>query len=198
MSSASSALVDLSVVEFLARLASQQPAPGGGAAAALAGGLAAALGRMVCAYTIGKPKFAAAQTQVAQLAGRLEHAAGMLNCLIDDDADAYQQLADALKLDKADPQRRPRVQAAAELAAAVPFQTCAISRAVLADLRTLQNIGNPMLKSDARAGIHLAHAASQAAAENVRANFGLMSPEAVARLAPELDRLLADAWQPVE
>ncbi|TWT44043.1 Methenyltetrahydrofolate cyclohydrolase [Phycisphaerae bacterium RAS1] len=185
-------LLDLSLREFIQQLAEPQPTPGGGAAAALVAALAAALGQMVCGYTIGKVKFAAVEPQMRELAGRLERAAELLTCLIDEDARAYQQLSDALKLDKTDAGRAAQVQASAELAASVPFQTCAISHAALADLKSLAAIGNPMLKSDALAGAHLAQAACRAAAENVRANFGLMSAAAVARIEPELERLLAD------
>ncbi len=49
---------DLSLEDFTDRLASAEPTPGGGTAAAVAGALAAALVAMLARTTVGKKKFA--------------------------------------------------------------------------------------------------------------------------------------------
>jgi formiminotetrahydrofolate cyclodeaminase len=189
---AESSLVAGSIDGFLDRLASQEPTPGGGAVAALAGALAASLGRMACALTIGNAKFADVQPQVSQLASRLNRATLLLKQLIDEDAAAYAELSAAFKLDRAEPKRKQRVRQAAGLAAAVPLETVAVSRQVLGDLRRLEPIGNPNLRSDVEAAMHLARAAMDAAAANVRVNLPLL-PDAQARqVGDELDQLLAD------
>ena len=51
-------LVDLTITEFIGKLGSNEPAPGGGSASALVAGVGAALTRMVAELTIGKPKYA--------------------------------------------------------------------------------------------------------------------------------------------
>ena len=51
-------LVEMKVNEFVDLMASDEPAPGGGSAAALEGALGAALTAMVCALTVGKKKYA--------------------------------------------------------------------------------------------------------------------------------------------
>ncbi len=186
------ALADLSIGEFLERLASDAPAPGGGAVAALAGALAAALGRMVCALTAGKPRFAQVEPQIEKTAARLKRAALLLGPLMDEDAAAYGELHAALKLEKADPQRKVRIMEAAELAAAVPLETVAVCRQVWGDLRRLAEIGNPNLRSDTQAGLLLARAAMEAAAANVRANLPLLPEAQGAAVESELQRLLAD------
>ena len=48
----------LSLEEFLSRLASQAPTPGGGTAAAAAGAMGAALAEMVAALTLAREKYA--------------------------------------------------------------------------------------------------------------------------------------------
>ena len=47
-------ICDLSCNEFIDALASSQPYPGGGGAAALAGAIGGALGDMVGSFTVGK------------------------------------------------------------------------------------------------------------------------------------------------
>ncbi|MEG2203963.1 MAG: cyclodeaminase/cyclohydrolase family protein, partial [Oscillospiraceae bacterium] len=51
-------LVEQKVEGFVNLMASLEPAPGGGSAAALEGALGAALTAMVCALTVGKKKYA--------------------------------------------------------------------------------------------------------------------------------------------
>jgi len=53
-----SSILNLTVGEFLERLGSSDPAPGGGAAAAVAGAMGAALVQMTANLTIGRPKLA--------------------------------------------------------------------------------------------------------------------------------------------
>ena len=52
---------DKSCREFVEVLASKEPVPGGGGAAALAGALAAALANMVGSLTVGKKRYAAVE-----------------------------------------------------------------------------------------------------------------------------------------
>ncbi len=185
-----SPLVRLSIEEFLDRLASDAPTPGGGAVAALTGALAASLGRMACGLTTGKKKFAEVEQQINQIASRLTRAALMLSRLIDEDAAAYAELRAAFKIDKSDPTRKERLTETARLAAAVPLETVAISRQVLGDLRRLEAIGNPNLRPDVEAGMHLAQAGMHAAAANVRVNLSLLPEKQAHEVAQELDKLL--------
>ncbi len=185
-----SLLVSLSIEEFIDRLASDAPTPGGGAVAALTGALGASLGRMACGFTVGKPKYAEVEPEVKQIASRLSRSAMMLKQLIDEDAAAYAQLSAAFKLDKSDPARKEKLLGSAGVAAAVPLETVAVSRQVLCDLRRLEPLSNPNLRSDVEAGMHLAQAAMLAAAANVRVNLPLLSEEQSGKVASELDRML--------
>jgi len=189
---AEAGLTALSIDDFLDRLASDAPTPGGGAVAALAGAIAASLGKMVCGLTIGKPKFVDVEPQVKQIASRLTRAALMLRRLIDEDAAAYGELSATFKLDRSDPKRRERLTQTGGLAAAVPLETVAVGRQVLGDLRRLEPIGNPNLRSDVEAAIHLVRAAMAAGAANVRVNLPLLPEAQAQRVDQELGRLLAD------
>jgi formiminotetrahydrofolate cyclodeaminase len=177
---------------FLERLASADPTPGGGSVAALSGALAAALGQMAAALTVGKPKFAAVEEPVRATAARLARAGQMLRRLMDEDAAAYAEVHAAFQMDKADPQRSERVRQAATLAAEVPLETATIAYRVQQELIALREIANPNLKADMTAGVHLARAATHAAAANVRANLPLVDPAAAAELEQQLEPLLRD------
>ncbi len=183
------ALAQLPIAQFLDRLASGDPTPGGGACAALGAALAAGLGQMVCAYTVGRPKFAAVEARVRELDNRFSVSRAMLTTLIDEDAAAYAALRDALKIDKADPRRPDQVAAAAEVAAAAPLEVAALASSLEADLNSLAAICNPQLRSDAECAAHFARAARLAALRNVRANLSLLAPEAADRFRSQADRL---------
>jgi formiminotetrahydrofolate cyclodeaminase len=189
---AEASLTALTTDEFLDRLASDAPAPGGGAVAALSGALAAALGRMVCALTIGKPDHADAEPQIRQIAARLTRATLMLKRLVDEDAAAYGELHAAFKLGRSDPQRKERIAQAAGLAAAVPLETAAASRQVLSDMRRLEPMSNPNLRADCESAVHLARAAMRAAAANVRVNLPFLPNRQAGKVEQELERLLSE------
>jgi formiminotetrahydrofolate cyclodeaminase len=179
-------LPQMKIDAFLDQLASSAPTPGGGSVAALAGALAASLGQMACALTLGKPKFAAVEEQVRMLAERLRRAGQSLRELMDEDAEAYSLLTEALRLDKADPQRAERVQQAASLAGSVPLETAGFCARVLEALKELRPIGNPLLASDMEAAMHLAQAAFHAALANVHANVPFMSADVAAFIKKQL------------
>lgn len=54
--------------EFLERLVSKEPVPGGGCAAALGGAIGAALTSMVANLTVGKEKFLSVEGEMIRLA----------------------------------------------------------------------------------------------------------------------------------
>ena len=62
--------MDMSVREFQAALASSSPTPGGGTAAAVSLGQAAALAVMVCDLTLGKEKWGAGWSTAEEVQAR--------------------------------------------------------------------------------------------------------------------------------
>jgi len=181
---------ELSLRDFLDQLASDAPTPGGGSVAALTGALAAGLGQMACALTVGKPKFAAVEEKVRAAAERLARAEGMFRRLIDEDAAAYLELSSAFKLKKDDPQRGERIRQAATLAAEIPLETAALASRTCHEIMALMKIANPNLKADLEAAGHLAQAAAHAAGANVRANLPLLDAEAAREIEKQLDGVI--------
>jgi formiminotetrahydrofolate cyclodeaminase len=183
-------LLDQTLRDFLGNLSTDQPTPGGGAVAALAGALAAALGQMAAALTVGRPRFAASENQVQELAARLKRAEQVLRTLLDADAAAYEELRGAFKLPREDATRPARIREAAGAAAAVPFQVAALAQKVRLDLARLAPICNPNLASDVQVGLHLAAAAMHSAAIMVRVNLPLLDEAERVPLERELNQLV--------
>ncbi len=183
------ALLQLDLDTFLEALASDAPAPGGGAVAALAGAMAADLGRMVCRLRGSRAAGEAERRELEAFAERLRRASVCLRRLIDEDAAAYAQLNAELRRPKHDPQRAGRVAAAAGLAAAVPLEVAKLARRVGQELQTLEPRAGASLACDVRVGQALAAAAVHAACDLVRANLPLLTEGDRQRLAGELESL---------
>ena len=92
-----------SLSEFTAQLASTQPAPGGGGAAALAGALAASLAAMAANVTAANPRYADQHDALATLAASCDAQRTTLLALIDADAAGFLPLQRAYAIPKDDP-----------------------------------------------------------------------------------------------
>ena len=166
------------VAEFLDALASDAPAPGGGAAAALAGALAAACAEMVGRFTVGRPRFAAVEQQTRAAVERLATLRVELLAQMAADERAFAAVSAAYKLPKATDEQRGARDAAipAALIAAMrpPLAVMRASCDVLERAVELATSGNPTVASDAACAAILGEAAVRAAALNVRANTALL------------------------
>ena len=61
---------DTSLRDFVSRLSTKAPVPGGGGASALVGAVGTALGCMVGSLTVGKKKYAAVEPEIRELMDR--------------------------------------------------------------------------------------------------------------------------------
>src|SRR5688572_25895179 len=107
---------DLTVEAFSSRLASASPTPGGGTGAAVAGALGAALVRMLCVLTLGKPKYAQHERLLQAVADACEEARVAFLDLADADARAYDQVSAAFKRPKGTPEEQAARDQAVEQA----------------------------------------------------------------------------------
>ncbi len=173
---------DKTVQQFLDELASASPAPGGGAAAALSGALAAALAAMVCRLTIGRKNYASVSAELEVLLPRAEDRRRVLTELMDADAAAYQDVIAAYKLPKGteadQATRTAAIQEALKRAAEVPFQIVAACADILDLLPTVAEKGNKNAASDAGSAALFAEAGLRAAQLNVQINLGQIQDQA--------------------
>ena len=168
-------LASLKVQDFLAKLASDQPAPGGGSAAALAGAMAGALTCMVARLTIGRERYAATQQQMIRVRDRAETLRTRLTTLVDEDARAYHDVMKAYSLSKAaeadSALRVSEIQRALRRAAEVPLEAAEACEELIELAATCAALGNRNAVSDAAVAALLAHAGMRGAVFNVRTNL---------------------------
>lgn len=177
-------LTELRVEDFLDRLASGAPTPGGGSVAALTGAMAAGLVSMVCNLTLGREKLAAFQDHAGALLRESEASRTRLQSAIPADAAAYDAVIAAFRLPRSNDEEKARrsnaIQAATREAARVPLEIAEESAAVLALAERAVGQSNPNAASDIAVAALLAGAAIASAAANVEINLASLKDQAVA------------------
>lgn len=171
-------LLENTTIEFIEKLASKEPVPGGGGASAAVGAFAAALGNMVANLTIGKKKYADVEADVMEMQTRLQKLQNELIQFADKDAEAFLPLAEAYRLPKnteEEQAHKERVMEEALYGASVlPVQMMETILKVLEILDELSGKGSRLAISDVGAGMLFGQAALEAASLNVYINAGMM------------------------
>ncbi len=173
--------------EFVEILASKEPVPGGGGAAALVGALGTALGSMVANLTIGKKKYADVEEEMIKLKSICTGLQNDFLDLIDRDAESFIPLSEAYRLPKDTPEqigyREQVMEKCSQDACLVPLEIMEKCCAAMDCLVKFAERGSVMAVSDAGAGMILCKAAMEAASLNVFINTKTMK-----------DRLEADTF----
>ena len=174
-------LDELSIRDFIDKLSSAKATPGGGSVAALCGALGAALSVMVAGLTGGKEKFKDRWASMEGIKSRADRLRDYLLGLVQQDADAYQEVVAALRLPRETEQqrisRREAVHASLKKAAKVPLETLRASEGLMEIAKKVVEQGDPIAITDAGAAAHLAYTAGVIAAYNVRINLSQIEDE---------------------
>lgn len=181
---------------FLEALASEEPAPGGGTAAAATGAMAAALGTMVARLARAKARKAGADTAAWDAAEREFAQLGeALARATDEDSEAFLAIRAARRLPKTTAKeqgtRAQAIHAATVLAADVPLGVATSCRKLRELLQRAAAQAPAAMASDVSTALALAEAGFSGARDNVRINCdGLEAsdPDRL-RLEAALDRL---------
>lgn len=173
---------DRTIGEYLGKLASSQPAPGGGSVAGLVGALAAGLGQMVVGLTLKGESNPVLEGQFETLGAARE---SLLAAAAADER-AYGAYVDATRMakntDEEKVTRRATMQAALVNAANVPLMQAEAACSLLEELEPVAREGTAHALSDAEIAMMLAHTSVKAALVNVRVNLPLIKDEARARV----------------
>ncbi|MDR1014392.1 MAG: cyclodeaminase/cyclohydrolase family protein [Coriobacteriales bacterium] len=185
---------------FVEALASKAPVPGGGGAAALVGAIGAALGNMVGSLTIGKPRYADVEQDVALLKEQTDALQDALLSLVEQDAEAFLPLSRAYGLPKGnDAERTHRTEVMEEClctCCAVPLQIMEKCCEAIGLHEQFAAKGAALAISDVGCGAVCCKAALQAASLNVLANTALMQNRSHAEEVDREARALLEEYVP--
>jgi formiminotetrahydrofolate cyclodeaminase len=164
--------------DFLDTLASGSATPGGGAGAAIAGAMGAALLSMVANLTVGRKKFAGVEDEMKKILARTEEIRVEMTSLAQLDAHVFERVMGAYKMPKeTDAQssaREAAIQNTLMDATQVPLKVASWAAELFDYAPVLAEKGNQNAVSDVGAGLLLADAAMHAALLNVDINLALI------------------------
>lgn len=184
--------------DFLDQLASADPTPGGGSAAAHTGAAAAALVTMVGRVTVGKKKYAEVESQMLNVIEQSEILRKKLTKAVDDDAASFEGFLAATRLPKNNPleveSRATAMDKATLHAAMVPLEAAKLCLEVMHLASLAARVGNLNAVSDAASAGYLAQAGLRAAVSNVKINIkSLRNPQDSQNLVVQAEMMETEA-----
>lgn len=187
-------LTDLTVKDFLTKLAGSDPVPGGGSVAALNGALASALAAMVANLTLGKKKYSDVQDLMQAIAREAQCLLTDFVADVDRDSEAYDRVFACFKMPKdTDEEKTARsaaIQKATKYAAEVPMEVARRAYALMPRIEEVALKGNANAVTDACVAMMSARNAVLAALLNVRINLSSLKDCAfVESMQAEADEL---------
>lgn len=190
--------VEKTIQEFMADLASNLPAPGGGGVAAISGALGAGLVAMVCHLTIGKKGYEQSWEDLKVSLAESDKLRQRLLELVDEDARAFTRVIEAFKMPKENPgeqeKRAAAIQSAYRIAADVPFDIASQCCQVLKLALPLVDQANVNAISDIGVAAYTAYAGVESAIMNVNINLPSIKDEEYVKLrTSQLEKILTEA-----
>lgn len=164
------------IEDFLRKLASDEPIPGGGSVSALSGALGAALIEMYC--KLGAQRKGAGsddQEALQKISLETDNYQHQLTRLITDDSIAYGEVMAAFKLPKSTEEetkaRQAAIQKGFHRAVEVPMQTLYACLECLYLIAEVSALGNKSAFSDLKVAEYLCQAGARGALENIEINI---------------------------
>lgn len=174
-------LTEIPVKDFVAKLASDTPTPGGGAVAALSGAMSAALLSMVLQISLRKKKDAEEIKKIKEIIEDCNETAKRLTSLIDEDAEAFDKVMEAYKMPKKSieekNERKKAIQEQLKSASLVPLEVMKNVKKLFNyfDFAIMHTLKSTM--SDIGTALLLADTAIKSASYNVDINLKLLKDE---------------------
>jgi methenyltetrahydrofolate cyclohydrolase len=181
----------LTIAQLLDAFAANQPVPGGGSAAALAGAVGASLLIMVAGLPKTRHGTDEERAALTAAGSRLRPLRDDLAALIDRDSDAYASVIEAFRLPKSSDAeqaaRREAIDAAMRAATEAPLATMRACERAMREAEAVAAGGAPSAASDVAVAIELLKTATRGAALNVDTNIAAVKDaEYAARVSQEV------------
>lgn len=188
----------LTISDFLEQLASAEPTPGGGGAAALMGAMGMGLIAMVARVTLGKKGSESVAEELAHQIQESDDCRQRFSAMIRDDAEAFDALMAAFKLPRdsvaAIDARAMAIQRGYEGATEVPLRCLRMAVEGLRLAQRSAQLGHRNVLSDSGVAVHGLLSALRSAALNVAINVPAIRDEKfVAQAQEEVTRLTGQA-----
>ncbi len=168
-------LSELTIKEFLEKIASGSPTPGGGSVAALSTALAASLTEMVANLTIGKKGYDNVEDEMKAVAQSALRLRSKLVSAIENDSDAYNEVMTAIKLPgNTEAEKRHRedmIQSSLKQATLVPIAVAEDAIRVMELAGKMVAKGNKNTITDGAVAVMMAKTAVLSALYNVKINL---------------------------
>ena len=200
-------LINGSISDFTAKLASKTSVPGGGGASALVAAVGIALGDMVGEFTVGKKKYEAVEPEIKALMERAQELRVELLQCIEEDAVAFEPLSKAYSMPKEAEGRDEIMEKCLRDAASVPFKILELAGEAVGLQRDFADKGSVIMISDAATGVAMLNGAIKGAAVNVKINTKSMKDrdyadkldsqveELVSKYTALAETIYSDVWQ---
>lgn len=176
-------LADLTVNNFMSTLASDEPIPGGGSAAALAAATSCNLIGMVAALTARKKGYEQVWDEMSQLKMTMDGLSKDFLNAMDEDAESYAAVIQAYQLSKETEEdkvvRSKAIQDAIQIAAMIPLQIAEKASTLFHFAGQVIESGNKNAASDGAVGALMARTAVLGALYNVKINLASIKDESV-------------------
>lgn len=190
-------LKDLTLKQFLEKIASREPVPGGGTGLAFSMAMATALIEMMANFTIGKENYKAQERLMREAAAEMAENRALFISDIDGDADSYMQLLAAYRLPKESSRKaalaKERVREAGKKATLVQMELAERAFGLLDRMIEVVQKGNRNLVADGAVGVMLCITSIEGALLNVRTNLADIDDKRfVAELSERCDFLQRD------
>jgi methenyltetrahydrofolate cyclohydrolase len=187
----------LSLAQLLDAFASNQPVPGGGSAAALAGAVGASLLIMVAGLPKTRHGTDEERSALTAAAARLRPLRDELASLIDRDSEAYTSVINAYRLprstDAEQAARRNAIDEAMRAATEAPLATIRACERAMREAEVIASSGAASASSDVAVGIELLKTAARGAGMNVDTNLAAVKDAEYVQRASQEQRDLEQA-----
>ena len=134
--------------DFIKKLSSKSPIPGGGGASALIGAIGVSLCSMVANLTAGKKKYEEYQSDLEEIIIRTQKSIDKLLTLIQKDAEVFEPLSAAYRIPIGEPNRDEILENALVVACSVPLEILREVANVLDIIEQLSVKGSKLAVSD--------------------------------------------------